>query len=169
MPVIIRQYDEQTDARPVGILIAETYRRFNLGFASKAEQKKFLGPFFYAKSDNPSRQLEIRRVLRAEFVFVAENHEQIVGVIRGKPSRIQSLFVQAEHHRQGIGRMLVERCEQECRSKGSKTIHLAATLYAIPFYSALGYKKSTGLRIGWSFTGYGLMSQPMKKIFPSCP
>jgi len=164
MPIIIRQYDEPTDAKPVGTLIAETYRKFNLGFASPTEQEKLLGPFFYAESDDPSRQSEIIRVLRAEMVFIAADDDQIVGVLRCKPNRIQSLFVREDHHRKGIGRMLVERCEQECTSNGSKVIHLAATLYALPFYTALGYKKSTGVRIGGSFEGHGLRYQPMKKV-----
>jgi hypothetical protein len=36
-------------------------------------------------------------------------------------------------------------------------------LFAVPFYSKLGYQKSTGVRISWSFDGYGLPVQPMKK------
>lgn len=43
-------------------------------------------------------------------------------------------------------------------------VRVAATLYAIPFYAALGYRKTTGIRNGWSFEGHGLRYQPMKKI-----
>jgi hypothetical protein len=42
-------------------------------------------------------------------------------------------------------------------------ISLAATLYAVPFYEAMGYKKTTGVRNCWSFGGRGLKYQPMKK------
>ena len=38
------------------------------------------------------------------------------------------------------------------------------TLYAVPFYEAMGYKKTTGIRNCWSFDGRGLKYQPMKKI-----
>ena len=103
-------------------------------------------------------------MLRAELIFVAEDSDQIVGVLRCRPGRLQSLFVREDHHRQGIGRMLVERCEQECAQRGSKSIRLAATLYAVPFYEAVGYKKSTGIRSGWSFGGRGLKYQPMKRV-----
>jgi GNAT superfamily N-acetyltransferase len=96
-------------------------------------------------------------------IFVAVDGDQIVGVLRCKPGRLQSLFVREDHHRQGIGRKLVECCEQFCASRGSRVIRLAATLYAIPFYTALGYKRSTGIRTGWSFNGRGLKYQPMKK------
>jgi len=39
-----------------------------------------------------------------------------------------------------------------------------ATLFAVPFYQAMGFKKSTGMRKMKSFEGEGLPYQPMKKI-----
>jgi GNAT superfamily N-acetyltransferase len=161
--IIIRSYDEKTDAQAVGVVIAETYRKFNLGFASPEEQEKLLGPFRHAVSADPVLQEAITGVLRTEMVFVAVADNQIVGVLRCKPGRLQSLFVREDHHHQGIGRRLVESCEQWCADRGASVIRLASTLYAVPFYSALGYKKSTGIRIGWSFDGEGLKYQPMKK------
>ncbi len=164
MPVIIRKYSEETDAQPVGWLIADTYRKFNLAFASFADQQKMLGPFAHAWSDDPSHQDAIARILRTEMIFVATHGSQVVGVLRCRPGRLQSLFVREDHHRQGIASRLVERCERECEIRGSRVISLASTLYAVPFYQALGYKKSTGVRIGWSFEGYGLPYQPMRKV-----
>jgi GNAT superfamily N-acetyltransferase len=161
--IIIRSYDENNDAQALGVVIAETYRKFNLGFASPEEQEKLLGPFRNAGSTDPVLQEAITRVLRTEMIFVAEADNQIVGVLRCRPGRLQSLFVREDHHHQGIGRRLVESCEQWCVSRGSRVIRLAATLYAIPFYEAVGYKKSTGIRNGWSFDGKGLKFQPMKK------
>lgn len=161
--VTIRNYNEETDAQVVGVLIAETYRKYNLDFASPDEQQKLLGPFRHAGSSDPIHQEAVVRVLRAEMIFVAEDEGQIVGVLRCRPGRLQSLFVREDRHRQGIGRKLVERCEQECADRGSKVISLAATLYAVPFYEAMGYKKTTGVRNCWSFEGRGLKYQPMKK------
>jgi GNAT superfamily N-acetyltransferase len=160
---IIRSYDEKTDAHAVGILIAETYRKYNLDFASPEEQDRLLGPFLYARSANPDHREAITKVLRTEMIFIAEDGNQVVGVLRCRPGRLQSLFVREDQHRQGIGRKLVERCEKECAQRGSNSIRLAATLYAVPFYQAVGYKKSTGIRSGWSFEGKGLKYQPMKK------
>jgi len=164
MKITIRNYDEKRDAQPVGVLIAETYRKYNLDFASPEEQNKLLGPFRHAWSVEPSKREAIRRVLRTDMIFVAEDHGQIVGVLRCKPGRLQSLFVRGEHHRMGIGLRLVERCERECSKRGAKVIRLAATLYAVPFYEAIGYKKSTGIRNCWSFEGTGMKYQPMKKV-----
>ena len=46
---------------------------------------------------------------------------------------------------------------------GGEVIRLASTLYAVSFYQKLGYKKSTGVRTGWSFEGENFKWQPMKK------
>lgn len=167
--VTIRPYDENSDAHAVGILIAETYRGYNLGFAVPEEQEKLLGPFRHAHSTDPAHHAEIVRVLRTEMVLVAEESGEIVGVVRFKKERLQSLFVSGNNHRRGIGRMLVEGCERELARRGSHVVRLAATQYAVPFYEAVGYKKSTGLRSGWSFEGYGLKYQPMKKYINEDP
>ncbi len=169
MQPIIRNYNEQSDSHAVGILIAETYRKFNLGFASPDEQEKLLGPFRNAWSGEQAHREAIIQVLRTEMIFVADVDGQVIGVLRCRPGRLQSLFVREDYHRLGIGRSLVERCEQECTRRGSRSISLAATLYAVPFYETVGYKKSTGIRNGWSFDGRGLKYQPMKKVLPSIP
>lgn len=88
----------------------------------------------------------------------------IVGVLRGRQERLASLFVRGDYHRQGLGRRLVAAFERACVQDGAAVIRVAATLYAIPFYTALGYQKTTGVRNGWSFEGRGLRYQPMKKV-----
>ena len=163
--ITIRDYRE-SDAPSVGRLIADTYGNLNLGFASPEEKERLLGPFRHARSPDQAHQEAIARVIRASMVFVAEDGGHIVGVLRGRKDRLQSLFVREDHHRQGIGRRLVERFEQECARQGGSIVRVAATLYAIPFYTAMGYRKTTGLRSGWSFEGTGLRYQPMKKILP---
>lgn len=99
---------------------------------------------------------------------MAETEEgEIVGVLRGRKERLASLFVRGDYQRQGIGRWLVERFEQESIKLGVKVIRLSATLFAVPFYLAMGYKRSTNVRIGWSFEGRGLPNQPMRKVLDS--
>jgi len=159
----IRCYREE-DAENAGRLIAETYSRYNLSFASAAERAKFLGPFQHAGSDQEAHKKEIARVLRADMVFVAEDNGEIVGILRGQHDKLQSLFVSGAYHRQGIGRRLVERFERECRRQNSAVIKLRSTLFAVPFYQAMGYKKSTGVRVMKSFDGKGLPFQAMKKV-----
>jgi GNAT superfamily N-acetyltransferase len=161
--ITIRDYCEK-DAQSVGRLIADTFSEFNLGFASPAQRRAFLGPFLHARSPEQAHQEAIARVIRSEMVFVAEEAGEIVGVLRARRQRLASLFVRGDCHRQGIGRKLVEHFEEESRRQGVTVIRVAATLYGVPFYLALGYKRSTGLRSGRSFEGRGLPYQPMKKL-----
>lgn len=161
--ITIREYREG-DAVEVGRVIAHTYRDFNLGFASPEEQGLLLGPFQHAGSADPAHREAIARVIRSEMVYVAEDEGVIAGVLRGRVDRLASLFVRGDYHRRGIGRRLVERFEAECRRRGATVIRVAATEFAVPFYAAVGYKRSTGLRRGRSFDGRGLPVQPMRKV-----
>jgi len=160
----IRNYVESRDAHEVGQLIKDTFADFNLTFASPEEKRLFLGPFQYAESPEAAHQEAIANVIRAEMVLVAEEDGEIAGVLRGRKERLQSLFVKGSHHRRGIGRELVSHFERACRQQGALEIKVAATLFAVPFYQKLGYKRTTGVRSGHSFEGTGLPYQPMKKV-----
>ena len=162
----IREYRE-SDAQEVGRLIADTYAQFNLSFASPESRDRLLGPFRHAYSLDKAHQEAIARVIRSEMVFVAVCDGEIVGVLRGRKERLASLFVRGDRHREGIGRSLVERFERESLGHGVRMIRVAATLYAVPFYLRMGYKRSTGVRNGRSFEGRGLEYQPMKKTLES--
>jgi GNAT superfamily N-acetyltransferase len=167
--ITIRRYKE-SDARRVGRLIADTYSEFNLSEFTTEQQKRLLGPFYYARSSEPAHRKAIAEALRAPTVLVAEMKGQIVGVLRGGRvdgkgrTVLQSLFVSGKHHRHGIGRKLVERFEQEYVRRRVRVFKLLATLHAVPFYLAMGYRRSTGVRAIDSFEGQGLPSQPMKKV-----
>lgn len=161
--ITIREYTED-DAEPVGVLIADTYERFNLAHLSPEELQLGLGPFEHAWSQEETHKEKIASTIRSEWVFVAVDEDEIVGVLRGRKERLASLFVRDDHHRQGVARMLVARFEQECQKYAPMVIRLAATVYAVPFYIQMGYKKSTGLRSGWSFDYHGLPIQPMRKV-----
>jgi GNAT superfamily N-acetyltransferase len=160
--ITIRPYRE-SDAASVGRLIADTYSKFNLDFATPEERGKLLGPFRHARSTKKAHQEAVAQVIRSAVVLVAVDDGEIVGVLRGRKERLASLFVRGNHHRQGIGRRLVERFERERIRQGDRKIGVAATLYAVPFYLKMGYKRTTGIRNGWSFEGAGLEYQPMKK------
>jgi len=160
--IALRPYRE-SDARAVGILIADTFFEFNLDGFTAEEADALLGPYLYARSDDPLHRQVIASVIAAPIVWVAEDAGELVGVLRGRPGRLHSLFVAAERHRQGIGRMLMDRFEEECRAAGNPAITLAATPYAVPFYQRLGYRKSTGPRTMTIFGVPGFTTQPMRK------
>ena len=134
------------------------------------KRASMLGPFACSRSSNPEHHQAIAAAISAPSVWVAEQDGQIIGVLRGGRTDykgrtvLSSLFVSEKHHRQGIGRALVEHFEQEYISKGVSIFKLSATLYAVPFYLGVGYKKSTGIRSMSSFGEYGLPYQPMKKV-----
>ena len=165
MVLKIRRYRE-SDAVEVGRLIADTFGRFNLSYAPPTEQKKLLGPFRHARSEDAGHQRNIAITIRAPLVLVAEDEEtqMIAGVLRGSPGRLHSLFVREACQRRGIGRRLVSAFEHEVRKAGCGKITLQSSLYAVPFYQSLGYKRSTGIRSGPCFDGTGFRYQPMKKL-----
>lgn len=161
----IRPYRE-SDADAVGRLIADTFSRFNLAFANDDQRALLLGPFTHAGSPDPAHRTAIAEVIGSPIVLVAEDEGEVVGVLRGRSERLASLFVSGEHHRRGIGRQLVAAFEVDRARSGDAVIRLAATLYAVPFYTALGYRRTTGVRVGRSFDGTELPHQPMKKTVP---
>lgn len=161
--ITIRPY-RPDDAPSVGRLIAATYTEFNLDFLRPEERAPFLGPFQHAWSQQAAHREEIARVIAAAIVLVAEEEREIVGVLRGRPGKLQSLFVRTDYHRRGVGRRLVERFEAECVRRGATAIKVQATLYAVPFYLAMGYRRTTGARRMHSFAGAGLPYQAMKKV-----
>ena len=161
--ITIRNYTDN-DAEEVGRLIADTYSEFNLSFASPEDRNLMLGPFRHAHSSNEAHRKAIIEILRSQMFYVAEIKSEIVGVLRGRKERLASLFVHKDFHHQGIGRQLVTHFEAKSLRQGTSVIRVAATLYAIPFYLKLGYRKSSGLRNSWSFEGHGFLYQPMKKI-----
>jgi len=156
----------ESDSVNVGILIADVYSEYNLSFAPAEEKIKLLGPFAFARSADDHHKKAISDALKTEMVLVAEVNSMIIGVLRGKAGRIQSLFVHGDYHLQGIGRNLLEQFELVRIMQGDKLIKVASTLSAVPFYTKLGFKKTTGIRPAWSFGGTGLLYQPMKKLLP---
>jgi GNAT superfamily N-acetyltransferase len=159
----IRDYSPGDDARSVGMLIADTFSRYNLVGLSPEIRDRLLGPFLHARSEDPAHRREILGAIRSEIVLVAEEEGEIVGVLRGRPARLGSLFVQGDRHHQGIGRALVERFEARIRDCGSRAVKVAAAPVAVPFYLKVGYKRCTGMRKMRIFGVDGYVYQPMKK------
>jgi len=122
-----------------------------------------LGPFQHARSAEEVHQQKIASILWAALVLVAEKDGDVVGVLRGRKDKLQSLFVRGDIHRQGIGRALTVMFEEDSTRQGSTDIRLMASLFEVPFYRAVGYSKTTGVRKMRSFAGQGLPYQPMKK------
>ena len=55
-------------------------------------------------------------------------------------ARVRAMFVLSSHARRGIGRMILDACEDEARRAGFRRVELMATLPGEPFYLACGYQ-----------------------------
>jgi GNAT superfamily N-acetyltransferase len=57
-----------------------------------------------------------------------------------EPARIRAFFIHPEWARLGIGRRIIEVCEQAAQRAGFKMFELVATLPGEPMYKACGYE-----------------------------
>ncbi|MDD2758339.1 MAG: GNAT family N-acetyltransferase [Patescibacteria group bacterium] len=95
---------------------------------------------------------------KTQIFFVAIDRNKIIGLIRGNPGKIVNLFVDGKYHHNGTGKKLMERFQAEAKKINSKEIKIKSSLYAVPFYKKMGFKKTTGMR-----NFHGLKIWPMRK------
>jgi len=55
-------------------------------------------------------------------------------------ARIRAFFVHPDYARQGIGRRIINVCEDAAKAGGFTTFELGATLPGVPLYTAMGYE-----------------------------
>ena len=58
-----------------------------------------------------------------------------------EPARIRAFFVHPDHARRGLGRLLLDFCEDAARSEGFQRMELMATLSGVPLYERCGYAR----------------------------
>ena len=80
--ITIRRYKAE-DAKDVGILIADTFLKYNLGQFAPSVQTALMGPFIHARSKDEVHRQAIADAIDAPIVLVAESRGTIVGVVRG--------------------------------------------------------------------------------------
>ena len=56
------------------------------------------------------------------------------------PARIRAFFTHPKFSRKGVGRSLLEHCEEEARKAGFLRMEMASTLPGVPLYAAHGYE-----------------------------
>ncbi|MFI5159661.1 MAG: GNAT family N-acetyltransferase [Sphingobacteriales bacterium] len=62
-------------------------------------------------------------------------------------ARIRAFFVHPGKARLGVGRMLINACEQAAIENGFSKVEMGATLPGVPFYSAMGYHKAGAIQL----------------------
>jgi len=61
-------------------------------------------------------------------------------------AKIRAFFVDPGHARQGIGRVLLARCEAEARAQGFASFELMSTLTGVKLYQNFGYQQRPMVR-----------------------
>ncbi len=56
-------------------------------------------------------------------------------------ARIRAFFVHADKARLGVGRILINACEQAALDNGFSKMEMGATLPGVPFYARMGYNE----------------------------
>ena len=57
-----------------------------------------------------------------------------------EPARVRAMFVRADGTRRGLGRRILEACEEAARAEGFTRSALVATLPGVPLYLAYGFR-----------------------------
>jgi GNAT superfamily N-acetyltransferase len=64
-----------------------------------------------------------------------------------EPARIRAFFTHPSYARKGVGRALLEHCEEAAREAGFKSMEMAATLPGVPLYAAHGYEALESMEV----------------------
>lgn len=57
-----------------------------------------------------------------------------------EPARVRAMFVRPDWTRRGLGRRILEACEDAARQEGFQRLVLLATLPGVPLYHAYGFR-----------------------------
>jgi GNAT superfamily N-acetyltransferase len=142
------------DISALEALIPLSVRVLQAPFYTSAQMEAALGPVFGVD----------RQLIRDGTYFVVERCERnivgcggwsrrraVFGGDRERPgedalldpaqdaARIRAFFVHPDWARRGIGRLLLDACEEAIRAAGFSDALLVATLAGEPFYAAFGY------------------------------
>jgi GNAT superfamily N-acetyltransferase len=94
---------------------------------------------------NPDAIVVPAEQIAAGHVFVAESDDVIVGFAAVLPrpdgnAELDALFVEPTLWRGGVGRLLVDRCADVARGRGSRVLHVVGNPHAAGFYVACGFQ-----------------------------
>ena len=58
-----------------------------------------------------------------------------------EPARVRAMFVRADWTRRGLGRRILEACEEAAKSEGFTRLALVSTMPGLPLYLAYGFQE----------------------------
>jgi len=56
------------------------------------------------------------------------------------PARVRAMYTSPDFARRGVGRLILELCEQAAKAEGFTRVELAGTMSGQPLYAACGYQ-----------------------------
>lgn len=142
--VVVRPYSKN-DLAQIKVLIHQNLREEN----SKVYPPNVIEFMIQQYSDVIDNDLFKKFSL---FLVIEGNNNEILGCAGWKPSDIDpkiaylsSMFISVNHHRSGLGTLLLNQINLNAKNMGCPKIKCAASLNAVPFYEYNGYKR-IGLR-----------------------
>ncbi len=127
--ITIRRFEE-CDSDQVSRLIIDNLLLVNVrdyGEAAVRQLASFYSPPF------------LEKYAQSGEIYVAVERSNIVGTATLERNRVRNVFVRIDHHKQGIGRMLMQHLEGIAWQQGNTRLFLLADISAASFYQKLGY------------------------------
>jgi GNAT superfamily N-acetyltransferase len=86
----------------------------------------------------------ILKDLNQGYIVVIESGGQILGTGTLLGTNIRRVFIDPQHQRQGIGKIIANKLERKARSEGLEKLDLSASLKSLRFWEVMGFI-STGV------------------------
>jgi GNAT superfamily N-acetyltransferase len=116
-------------------LVRKVYDEFLSGENTRRGNEVF---YDFIKNENAEGRLS-----ENSFALAARNNNRICGMIEIKNyNHVCLLFVQSEMQNRGIAKTLYQKALAKCIRKNSNFIDVNSSLYAVPVYEKLGFKKT---------------------------
>ena len=82
-----------------------------------------------------------KEAISSKTFFVAEDSDVIVGFgqLDQENGKVEAMYVCPDHIRRGVGRKILHALESVAQESDLTSLHLWASLNAIPFYKSAGY------------------------------
>ena len=77
-----------------------------------------------------------------DIAFVAEFDGTVVGFAATRDISIQQMFVDPDHHREGVGGALFRKAQDTVAKPGHSVLKVKTTRSALPFYTAMGMRQT---------------------------
>jgi GNAT superfamily N-acetyltransferase len=122
---------EIADATGVSDLISTTLRTSNAG--------DYRGDFL-SKVEASLTPQSLRELAKERVILVAMEGDVIVGTASLGRDQVHAVFVHPAWQGRGIGTSLMEVVESEARARGERGLILYASVSAVPFYEAGGWR-----------------------------